>query len=65
MTSTGQTEAELDVRGISILGSTRFYDLMPKLSISKSRLKKRPRDEQTLSSSSSSSSSVGGYSKTI
>ena len=63
MTSMGQTEAELDVRGIGTLGSTRFYDLMPKVSILKSRLKKRPRDEQTLSSSSSSS--VGCSSKTI
>ena len=37
MTSTGQTEAELDIRGIGTLGSTRFFDLRLKVSILESR----------------------------
>ena len=48
---TGQTETELDIRGIGNIGIARFYDLIPK----KPRSKKRPRSRSSSSSSSSSS----------
>ena len=48
---TGQTETELDIRGIGNIGIDRFYDLIPK----KPRSKKRPRSRSSSSSSSSSS----------
>ena len=48
---TGQTETELDIRGIGNMGIARFYDLIPK----KPRSKKRQRSQSSSSSSSSSS----------
>ena len=48
---TGQTETELDVRGIGNMGIAPFYDLIPK----KPRSKKRSRSHSSSISSSSSS----------